>query len=109
MFNIMQKLFGGSGSSAAAVDMKALIANGAKIVDVRTPAEFAEGYAEGAVNIPLQALQQHLPEIMKWNAPVVAYCRSGNRSGIAAQILKASGVEAYNAGSLGQMNALLKG
>ncbi|MCO6477582.1 MAG: rhodanese-like domain-containing protein [Phaeodactylibacter sp.] len=103
----MQKIFGG-GSNAAAVDVKALIANGAKLVDVRTPGEFAEGYAEGAINIPLQDLQRQLPKMKSWNVPVVAYCRSGNRSGIAAQILQANGMEAYNAGSLGQVNALLK-
>ena len=105
MFGIMQKIFGGS----AAVDMKALIADGAKLIDVRTPEEFAQGYADGAVNIPLQDLQRHLPKLKQLGVPVVAYCRSGNRSGIAAQILKSSGVEAYNAGSLGQVNALLKG
>ncbi|MCB0586330.1 MAG: rhodanese-like domain-containing protein [Phaeodactylibacter sp.] len=102
----MQKLFGGS---TAAVDIKSLISNGAKLIDVRTPQEFAEGYAEGAINIPLQALQHHLPELKRLNVPIVAYCRSGNRSGIAAQILKANGVEAYNAGSLGQVNRQLKG
>ncbi|MCO6490727.1 MAG: rhodanese-like domain-containing protein [Phaeodactylibacter sp.] len=102
----MQRIFGGSG--AAAVDVKSLIANGAKLVDVRTPQEFAEGCAEGAINIPLQDLQRQLPKMKSWGVPVVAYCRSGNRSGIAEQILKANGVEAYNAGSLGQVNAVLK-
>ena len=101
----MQKLFGGS----AAADVKALIANGARLVDVRTPEEFARGYAEGAVNIPLQDLQRQLPKLKSWGVPIVAYCRSGNRSGIAAQILKSNGMEAYNAGSLGQVNAMLKG
>ena len=105
MLKIMQKLFGGS---SAAIDIKTMIANGARLVDVRTPQEFAEGYAEGAINIPLQDLQRQLSKMKSWNAPIVAYCRSGNRSGIAAQILNANGIEAYNAGSLGQVNSLLK-
>ncbi len=100
----MQKMFGGQ----AAVDVKTLLAQGGKLIDVRTPEEFAQGYAPGAVNIPLQGLQRHLPKLKALNVPIVAYCRSGNRSGIAAQILNANGIEAYNAGSLGQVNAQLR-
>lgn len=100
----MQKMFGGN----AAVDVKSLLARGGKLIDVRTPEEYAQGHAKGAVNIPLQELQRQLPKLKRLKVPVVAYCRSGNRSGIAAQILNANGMEAYNAGSLGEVNAQLR-
>lgn len=77
------------------------------ILDVRTRGEFAGGHAKGAVNIPLQELQGKLAKVKKSKKPVVAYCRSGNRSSSAVSILKQHGIEAYNAGSLGSMKNLL--
>lgn len=60
------------------------------LVDVRTPEEFASGAIPGAVNIPLQELEQHLDEIPT-GSPVVVYCRSGNRSAQASAILRKAG------------------
>ncbi|MBL8145321.1 MAG: rhodanese-like domain-containing protein, partial [Anaerolineae bacterium] len=61
-----------------------------QLVDVRTPEEFASGHLPGAVNIPLQELPGRLGEIAV-GEPVVLYCRSGNRSGQAAQLLAGEG------------------
>ncbi len=104
MLGFFRKLFG----SEPAPDIQGLLARGAKIIDVRTPAEFARGHARGAINIPLQALSQNIGKIKKMKAPIIAYCRSGNRSGTAAQILRSKGIEAYNAGSLGAVNRQLE-
>lgn len=71
----------------------------ALILDVRTVQEFRLGHAKGSKNIPLHELRQHIAELKKKNRPIVACCRSGNRSGTAARILRAAGVEAYNGGS----------
>ena len=60
------------------------------LLDVRMPEEFAGGHIEGAVNIPVQELDQHLSEIPT-DQPVVLYCRTGNRSAAAAGILKNAG------------------
>ncbi|TXB63248.1 rhodanese-like domain-containing protein [Phaeodactylibacter luteus] len=106
MFGIINQLFG---SGADTANIKAQLDNGAMLLDVRTPGEFNSGHAKGAVNIPLQSLQQNLEKIKKSGKPVVAYCRSGNRSGMAAQMLTQNGIEAYNAGSLGQVEAIMKG
>jgi phage shock protein E len=62
------------------------------LVDVRTPQEFNSGYIEGAVNIPLQSLAQRMNEIPQ-DQPVVLYCRSGNRSATAAQLLARAGYD----------------
>jgi phage shock protein E len=68
------------------------------LVDVRTPEEFAEGHLDGAVNISLQTLGERLSEIPT-DVPVVLYCRTGNRSGQALDLLNAAGYS--NAVNLG--------
>ncbi|HGY08832.1 MAG TPA: rhodanese-like domain-containing protein [Oceanithermus profundus] len=60
------------------------------IVDVRTPAEFAEGHIAGAVNYPLQTIERWYKDLPK-DKPVYLYCRSGNRSQQAAEFLKKKG------------------
>ncbi len=70
------------------------------LVDVRTPAEFAGGHIEGAVNIPLDSLAQRLDEIPQ-DQPVVVYCRSGNRSATAArQLAQAGYTDIYDLGGI---------
>lgn len=77
------------------------ILNNASIVDVRTPSEYEEGHFEGAVNIPLNELSQRINEFKEMKKPIVTYCRSGARSGMAASILKQNGLnEVYNGGGL---------
>lgn len=62
------------------------------LVDVRTPAEFQSGHLRGALNLELDRLEaqaaQALPDK---NANLVVYCRSGNRSAFAVQILERMG------------------
>jgi rhodanese-related sulfurtransferase len=60
------------------------------LIDVRTPEEFAAGYIDGAVNIPVDVIGQSLNRIPT-DQPVVLYCRSGNRSAQAAEILRQAG------------------
>ena len=81
------------------VNMKELIANGAMIIDVRTPGEFAGGHINGSVNIPLNVLPSKIGSLDK-NKALVLCCASGMRSGSACSILKQNGfTEVYNAGS----------
>lgn len=100
--SLIKKLFGHSDAV-----LLPILKSGAIILDVRTPAEFANGHAEGAVLIPVQELEQRVHEVKEMNKPVLAYCRSGVRSGKAAKMLKAKGIEAYNVGSKGDMEKLL--
>lgn len=67
-------------------------AGGATLVDVRTDAEWARGRLPGAVHIPLPELQERAAEVP--DGPVVFYCRTGDRSTMAAQAFRASGREA---------------
>lgn len=67
-----------------------VINQGAFLVDVRSPGEFALGSVNGAVNIPLDNLQQQFAKF-KGKQNIVVFCRSGNRSSMAKNILTQSG------------------
>lgn len=75
---------------------RALVAEGAKLIDVRTPEEFAAGHVQGAVNIPVDQLDRRLEEVGPSSTPVVVYCRSGVRSARAARVLRNAGFEAVH-------------
>jgi rhodanese-related sulfurtransferase len=68
-----------------------LVAQGVKVVDVRTAAEFAAGHVPGAVNIPFDEMERRHAEVGPASTPVVIYCRTGRRSGAARQVLRAKG------------------
>lgn len=62
------------------------------ILDVRTPAEYAEGHVPGAINIPHDQLSARISEVAGFRGKdVVVYCRSGKRAAIATDVLKQAG------------------
>lgn len=63
------------------------------LLDVRERDEWDAGHAPGAVHAPLSHLD---PAQVSGGQRVVAVCRSGNRSGRAARLLAAAGVEVFN-------------
>lgn len=67
-----------------------------QIVDVREQPEWEAGRIEGSVLIHLNDLMAGRLESLDTSRPVVAVCRSGNRSEVASLILRARGFEAYN-------------
>lgn len=78
-----------------------LVANGALLLDVRTPEEFNERHLEGAVNIPVQELVARVRELGAKVRPIVVYCRSGARSAAAASLMKTEGYEVLDIGGIG--------
>ncbi|MEX1188960.1 MAG: rhodanese-like domain-containing protein [Bacteroidia bacterium] len=73
----------------------------AKIIDVRSPAEFASEHLPNAINIPVETIASRTSEIVAMKAPVLLYCRSGARSGMATSILRQAGLEdVVNGGSV---------
>ena len=69
------------------------------IVDVRAQWEFQGGNVADSVNIPLHELHMRLEELKALNAPLILCCASGNRSGMATQLLQKEGIECINGGS----------
>lgn len=92
MFDFINNLFG------PATDFLALIKNGAVIVDVRTPGEYASGHIKGSKNMPLDSIGSKVNELKKVGKPIITVCRSGARSGMAKGILAGAGIEVYNGG-----------
>ena len=77
----------------------ALLKEGAQIVDVRSPGEFATGHATGSRNIPLGDLERGAKtlDVNQW---IIVCCASGTRSGIARRALQRSGfTKVLNGGS----------
>jgi phage shock protein E len=72
----------------------------ATLIDVREPWELSMHKVEGALNIPLGEVPLKVEEFKNMPKPIVLFCQSGNRSGMAAAILQAKGVtEVFNGGS----------
>ena len=60
-----------------------------QLIDVRTPAEYNEGYIENAILIDYKAEDfKDKIQILDREKPVYMYCRSGRRSAFASTILK---------------------
>ncbi|TNF46617.1 MAG: MBL fold metallo-hydrolase [Bacteroidetes bacterium] len=60
------------------------------IIDVRKKSEYDSEHVIGAINVPLNEINQHLSQIPK-NEPFILHCAGGYRSMIAASILKSRG------------------
>ena len=80
------------------------------IIDVRNPEEFAADRIEGAVNIPLPEIMNHIDTIKQMSKPIVVHCLMGGRSATAVSILKQVGLdEVYNGGGIAMMKSLKNG
>ena len=61
-------------------------------IDVRTPAEFAGGAIDGALNIPHDQIAQRIrAAVPDPETPIRLYCKSGGRSGLAKKTLESMG------------------
>ena len=78
-----------------------LVKSGAKLVDVRSPAEFQSRHIDGAMNIPLPSLTAKLSSLGAKDRPVIVYCASGTRSAMARSALKGQGfTQVFNLGAM---------
>jgi rhodanese-related sulfurtransferase len=71
-----------------------LVAAGAVIIDVRTPAEYEAGHIPGARLIPYDQIAARSAELPGKDQPVLLYCRTGRRTGVAAGTLAQLGFRA---------------
>jgi rhodanese-related sulfurtransferase len=105
MIETLKKIFG----IGPATDFKALMAQGAIIVDVRSPGEYSGGHIKGSINLPLQQLSNQLGKLKDKNQVVITCCASGMRSASAKSILKQAGyTQVYNGGGWYSLNNKIK-
>lgn len=90
--------------------LTALAQPGVVVIDVRSAEEVAQGQIEGALNLPVDMLTQHIAHIVPdTKTTVVLYCRSGRRSSQAQDALEALGYSnVINAGGYSQLSQALK-
>lgn len=74
------------------------------VVDVRTPREFARGAFPGAINIPLDSLDDRIDELGSFTRKITVYCATGARSDYARELLQRKGFKNVdNGGGIVQM------
>ena len=79
--------------------VKRLIDSGVLVVDVRSEEEFQSGHLEGALNVPHTEIEENLAVFgADKEKPIVVYCRSGRRSGIAKEVLEKNGFTSVHNG-----------
>jgi rhodanese-related sulfurtransferase len=81
---------------------------GAFMLDVRQPEEWNVGRIEGATLIPLSELPDRLDEVPK-NMEIIVYCRSGNRSATARDLLISEGYQSVTSLEGGINNWVISG
>ena len=79
------------------------------LIDVREPMELEmDGEIKNAVNIPLGEISDRKEEVEKLEGPKIFFCRSGNRSGKAAEFFKSQGMtDVYNGGGYNDVKSSL--
>ncbi|MBK6754185.1 MAG: rhodanese-like domain-containing protein [Flavobacteriales bacterium] len=93
MKNMLRALFG----LAPRTNIADLLENGAIIIDVRSPSEYANGHVKGSLNIPLDELLRSMHRLPK-DKPIITCCASGARSASAANSLRDHRFDAHNGG-----------
>lgn len=102
ILDFIKKIFAPSGHP----ELENAISTGAFLVDVRSKSEFSSGSVKGAVNIPLDQLETQLSKFQNKNH-IIVFCRSGNRSAQAKNILNKNGIpNVINGGTWQNVNRI---
>ena len=103
MFEIFKNLFTKTDGNS----LSEILSENPFLVDVRSKDEFNSGSCKGAVNIPVDQIQNHLAKF-KDKKNIVVFCRSGMRSSQAKSILEKNGIlNVTNGGAVGNVQRLL--
>ena len=86
------------------------LAQGALVIDVRSPEEFRSGHVPDAINLPLGELRESLPRRVKdKNQVLLLHCLSGGRSGIAKGQARGLGyANTFNLGSYARAEKIVR-
>jgi rhodanese-related sulfurtransferase len=89
-----ENVMSGVCTTAQPADVPGLVADGWRLVDVRSASEHAAGAIEGSLNVPVDRLRERIDELA--DAPVLVYCEVGQRGHTAASLLTELGYTARN-------------
>jgi phage shock protein E len=86
------------------------LAQGALVMDVRSPEEYRGGHAPDAINLPLGELRESLPRRVKdKNQVLLLHCLSGARSSIArGQVRRLGYPNVFNLGSFARAEKIVR-
>jgi phage shock protein E len=95
---------------ATTEQVKSAMQKGAKVIDVRSPQEYASGHLPTAVNIPVDELETRIGKYAtNKEQPLLLHCASGMRSGRGKTMLQKLGyTQVLNIGSYGRAANMLK-
>lgn len=99
LFSIFSRKTKPSFKTVSSSEFKELLAmDSIQLLDVRTPAEFAQKQIEGAILINLydKDFENQIDKTLNINIPVAVYCHSGVRSRTACRLLATKGYTVYN-------------
>jgi phage shock protein E len=83
--------------------------DGAVVIDVRTPGEYARGHVAGSTNVPVDEVVHRIEEVVPdKTTPLVVYCQTGRRSETAAELLEGQGYEVRDLGSFRNAKSVLE-
>lgn len=88
-------------------EVKEYLEKGAIVIDVRTQEEWNEGHIKGSKHIVLTVIPLKIDEIKAFKKPIITVCRSGARSGQAAQVLSRNGIDVINGGPWQNVNQFI--
>lgn len=91
---IAENIASGSCDVVDSEELPSLVAAGWQVIDVRTTGEFAQGAIDGARNIPVDELREHLADL--GDDHLVVYCAVGQRGHTAAALLSELGKQVRN-------------
>lgn len=85
-------MFSISSITAQELHDKITVEGTTRIVDVRSPEEFADGHIPNAINIPSNEIQARIKEFES-DSPVYVVCASGSRSMLATAFCVRAGMK----------------
>jgi rhodanese-related sulfurtransferase len=77
-------------------DLVAAIERGDRVIDVRTPVEYAAGHVPTAELVPMQLIPVEYEQLRGSDTPLYVICEVGSRSWQVAQFLESVGIAAVN-------------
>jgi len=84
-----------------------LLRQGATVIDVRTPHEYAQQHLPGALNMPLEGLENSLDQLPA--GTLLLHCKSGMRSNMATALLRKKGIDrVYNLGGFDRAKSVVE-